>query len=391
MSNGKNFITRELRFSNEAEKKAWETLLSIARLSSPISVVESLEKEYESQNERSGEEVAREIEAFLRPKLESISDRLGLTSFRVSAWNQKQGGEFLHSVKAGFNLDEKKSIERFVERLEEGISKYTPNRIEPVTPKTIGNKFGVINFSDLHLDKMTTYEETGEDSDIWKNIEKVAAIFDELLQYQKDQGCEKIAILIGNDLNNVNDYRNSTVKGTPQSTYIHHVDAWEITLNFWIEQIDKALQVAPIEIIGIPGNHARDMENMICKALKQVYRHNENINFFSSRIERKVIAYGENLFFFEHGHNFNKANYAGSMAAHYSELWHKHSNRYCFLGHFHQEKAFDLPGIMVMVARGTCENDEYHFANGYLGTKKTAYAHWFSEDGCNFQTMRRIF
>lgn len=391
MSNGKNFITRELRYSNEEEKKAWETLLSIARISTPISVVEKLEKEYESQDERSGEEVAREIEAFLRPKLESISDRLGLTSFRVSAWNQKQGGEFLHSVKAGFNLDEKKSIERFVERLEKGINKYTPSRIEPVTPKTIGNKFGVINFSDLHLDKMTTYEETGEDSDIWKNIEKVSAIFDELLEYQKEQGCEKIAILIGNDLNNVNDYRNSTVKGTPQSTYIHHVDAWEITLNFWIEQIDKALQVAPIEIIGIPGNHARDMENMICKALKQVYRHNENINFFSSRIERKVIAYGENLFFFEHGHNFNKGNYAGSMAAHYSELWHKHPNRYCFLGHFHQEKTFDLPGIMVMVARGTCENDEYHFANGYLGTKKTAYAHWFSEDGCNFQTMRRIF
>ena len=104
-----------------------------------------------------------------------------------------------------------------------------------------------------------------------------------------------------------------------------------------------------------------------------------------------VIPYGNNLFFFEHGHNFKQKEYAASMAAHYSELWSQHDYRYCFLGHFHKEKVFDLQGIKVTVARGTCQDDAWHFNNGYLGIPKTAYAHWYSKCGKWSNTLSRMF
>ena len=320
-----------------------------------------------------------------------------IDSFSVSTWNQKSkadGYSQLYSVRAKLTKIVRSSLDNFLNKLELGTYKIPKCTVK--SPKI--NKNGlcaIINVYDAHLDKVTRATETGEFSDISNNCRIFKEAFYALLN-QVDKP-SKIIFPIGNDLFNVNDSRNTTKKGTPQQTILHHSDAFEIVLDLMIKLIDHAAKKAPVLIPMIAGNHDTDAIHQLGLVLSRIYRDVKHVTIDYSRIPRKYIKFGDNMFMFEHGDGLKLTNIALTMAQEEAQMWANTKYRYCYLGHLHHTKTyqfqrtFDDIGVEVRHLRAISASDVWHFKKGYIGTPKSAELVTASQDGRFYNITRYSF
>jgi hypothetical protein len=99
-------------------------------------------------------------------------------------------------------------------------------------------------------------EETrGDNYDVKISRELALRSIDWILSRVKHLHIEKILITIGNDFFNVNSMLNITANGTPQSEDDRWMKTYVEGRRLWVEIIERCLSVAPVHIVGIPGNH----------------------------------------------------------------------------------------------------------------------------------------
>ena len=319
------------------------------------------------------------------------------TGFRFSSWNTggvKNGLAQLYSVKGTYQKRKTGGIDSFLSRLEKGLYKIPKCTIKP--PKiNEGGLCAIINVYDAHLDKVTRATETGEFSDIGSNCKLFKEAFYSLLDHVDNP--TQIIFPIGNDLFNVNDTRNTTKKGTPQDTVLHHSDAFEIVLDLMIKLIDHAAKKAPVLIPMIAGNHDTDAVHQLGLVLSRIYRDVEHVTIDYSRIPRKYLQYGKNMFMFEHGDGLKTANIPLTMAQERAQMWADTKHRYCFLGHLHHTKTIQFQrihddiGVQVMHLRAMSPKDKWHFKKGYIGIHKSAELILTSLDGVYYSLIRKTF
>ncbi len=324
-------------------------------------------------------------------------DVWSIDSFSVSTWNQKsktEGYSQLYSIRAKLSKKKTSSLDTFLKKLEKGLYKIPKCNIKP--PKNrYDNHCAIINIYDAHLDKVTRATETGSFSDIGNNCRIFKEAFYRLLD--KSGNPKQIIFPIGNDLFNVNGTSNTTKRGTPQTTVLHHVDAFEIILDLMIKVIDRAAKKAPILIPMIAGNHDTDAIHQLGLVLSRIYRDVDHVTIDYSRMPRKYIQYGKNMFMFEHGDGLKLNNIALTMAQEQSKMWHETKYRYCYLGHLHHTKTYQFQrtqddiGVEVRHLRAISPKDEWHFKKGYIGIPKSAELVTASLDGRDYNINRISF
>jgi hypothetical protein len=142
-------------------------------------------------------------------------------------------------------------------------------------------------------------------------------------------------------------------------------------------------QISPVYVPIVAGNHAEDLEYILGVSLKVIYQDISHVEIESTRLERKYKQFGNNLFMFSHGDKAkNKIkDIPVIMAQERPELWAQARFRYAIFGDIHHEQTHELTGCTAMFLRSMSTLDKWHHAQGYVGSKKTAYAHNFSEDG----------
>ncbi len=325
------------------------------------------------------------------------TDIWNISSFSVSTWNQKSktdGYSQLYSIRAKLAKKIKSSLDRFLGKLEEGV--YTFPKCNIKTPKiNLDGCVGIINIYDAHLDKVTRKTETGEHSDITKNCKIFKEAFYGLISQLPNPS--KVIFPIGNDLFNVNDTRNTTKRGTPQQTVLHHCDAFEIVLDLMVKLIDHAATIAPVHIPMIAGNHDTDAVHQLGIVLSRIYRNVDHVTIDYRRVPRKYIQFGANMFMFEHGDGLKLNNIALTMAQEQSKMWHETKHRYCYLGHLHHTKTYQFQrtsddiGVEVRHLRAISSKDVWHFKKGYIGIHKSAELVIASKDGDIYNQNRISF
>lgn len=255
-------------------------------------------------------------------------------------------------------------------------------------PKHTSSHLLEINIFDLHFGKIAWELETNSTY----NIETATQLFNdsisEFIKVASHYSIDKILLPIGNDFFNSDRSTpfNSTTKGTPQEE-----DArWQYTFKegrkLLVNNIIRLSQLAPVDVIMIPGNHDFEKNFYLGDSLEGWFHNNPNVTINNSPNPRKYYHYHNNLIGFTHGDSEKPANLPLIMAQENPTLWSSTKFREFHLGHFHHKKEIkyqstnEYNGIKLRYMGSLSGNDAWHHKKGYIGATPTSEAYLWSQD-----------
>lgn len=218
---------------------------------------------------------------------------------------------------------------------------------------------------DLHLGKMGLDHGTSESVKVnrWAREEL----------YRKSSGYQLSQILIAaSELAHTENGRTTTA-GTPQDSDRLHDDAVDLCYETIVEEVERALEIAPVGLVYTPGNHGWQTEMNVAKMVSIHFRNNKHVTV--QRGGRIYYPFGVNLLGFAHGNNEKHAMLPLLMADEEPELWGRSRYREWILGHFHHKKKRDyLPidevgGVRIRIMSSLSPKDEWHHRMGYNAVK----------------------
>jgi hypothetical protein len=273
------------------------------------------------------------------------------------------------------------------------IAEYTPpeysiSRLSFLTEENCG----IFNIFDAHLDKISSIDDTDEESTIEGNIKLFEDSFDKLLEFMVMNEVEHILFPFGNDFYHTNDHRLTTKRGTSMADGVHITDmeAFKLGVRLIRRCIDKARHIAPVTLIPVEGNHDSSRVKYLQECLIIAYENQSDVEVIDNYRSRKYQRYGQWLFGFTHGDdNLKVADFGSLMSTdkdsrkHWSEI----DKGVFFVGHLHNEKRYrtmenkDFRGCKVQFLRAISSTDTWHWKHGYTAIPKTAYGFVYSKDG----------
>jgi hypothetical protein len=312
--------------------------------------------------------------------------KYSVTDYEVkayNAWIKNSDNQIetkqLYSVKAHLKvkkLDNDIKIQKNL--LIEEIKKHSPKTVHfySVDQKNTKRNHALeINIPDLHIGKLAWGKETGEDYDIKIAVERYKKAVDELVSRVNTNTLAKIILPVGNDLINVDNASNTTTAGTSVSCDSRFGKMFQTAKTLLIETIDKLCQIAPVDVIIIPGNHDSISTFTLGEVLDAWYHNTANVTITNTHTPRKYYQYGQNLIMYTHGHR-EKLNDLGIICATEQPLlWAATKYRRVHVGHFHHSKQVkfvdvqEYPGFTVKILNSLSSNDAWHAEKGYLSLK----------------------
>jgi hypothetical protein len=179
--------------------------------------------------------------------------------------------------------------------------KYAPKYTKIRYPKDRDGLLYEVDMPDLHFGKLAWAEESGQDYDIQIAEKAARAAFAGLLGFVVHQPISKILLPLGNDFFNVNGAGEQTVNGTKQVEDTRWQKTFRKGRQLLVELIDMCAQVAPVDVLIIPGNHDRERMFYAGDALECWYHKSPDVSIDNGANMRKYYPFGRNLIGFTHG------------------------------------------------------------------------------------------
>lgn len=283
-------------------------------------------------------------------------------------------------------LTPKKSVilNQIREEFLEDIKKLSP-KVEKINYKTKVDRTPSLlelNIFDLHLGKIAWSEETNHNY----NLEIASDIFnqciDEFIQETSNKNIERIVFPIGNDFFNSDRAHpfNSTTKGTPQEEDARWQKTFRLGRQLLVDAINKLTQIAPVDVIMVPGNHDYERNFYLGDSLEGWFYNNSNVTVDNSANPRKYYKYGQVLIGFTHGNEEKVIDLPLIMANEKPTDWALSTFREFHLGHEHRKKEIkfksteEYQGVIIRYFNSLSATDSWHHKRGYIGAKRSAEA-----------------
>lgn len=269
-------------------------------------------------------------------------------------------------------------FESLCQRLDNHVPAYTRRRyVAPKDPHLLE-----ISIADMHFGKLAWRRETGEDYDlrIAENLFKNAV--QDLLRKAAGYPIERIVLPIGNDFLHIDNLENTTAKGTVQDVDGRFVRIMETGQMALIHAIDLLQTVAPVDVVLVAGNHDLTTSWHTARFLWAYYRRCDNVTVDIEPRLRKYITYGNNLIGLTHE---PLKNLPILMATEQPQEWANTSYHEWHTAHFHKKGEMQFvsvngnDGVIVRALPSLTGRDEWHYAQGYIGTR-LAEAYLFSKE-----------
>ncbi len=275
-------------------------------------------------------------------------------------------------------------MEVAIERLLKDVARGSRKAVPIVPDSTHGRYLLEVSLFDAHFGLLSWNRETGDDYDLKQAEHSYALAVEDLLG--KTEGCrpEKILFPFGNDYFHVNNPEGVT----PHGHNVLDVDGrlgkvFEVGARALRHAIDRCLQVAPVEIIWIPGNHDPETSYFLCQYIKAFYRQNPNVTVNVEPAHRKYVRYGTNLIGYTHGNEEKHADLPLIMANENRAIWSEVTCLEVHTGHFHKKKETRFTagdthgGVVVRTLPSISGTDAWHFGKGYVKGNRMAEAFLF--------------
>jgi hypothetical protein len=305
-------------------------------------------------------------------------DRTGKQVFRVKA-----------SLKAKkIDVSKEQQSELLLEEIKKASPKFQtkPTSVDvapyvkvDVSKRTIREYAYELDLPDLHIGKLAWGKESGQDYDIKIATSRYREAVRELNSRVNPLTIEKYILPIGNDMINIDNKFNTTTAGTPQSSDSRFGKMFQTAKQLLIDTIDELSQLAPVEVIVVPGNHDSVAMFTLGEVISAWYHNNSRVSVTNTPAPRKYFQYGKNGLMYAHGDR-EKHNELGIIfATEQPKLWADTEFRICKVGHLHKSKKMqfvsvdEFQGFRVQIIPSLSENDAWHAEQGY-NSKRAAKA-----------------
>jgi hypothetical protein len=274
-------------------------------------------------------------------------------------------------------------------------------QFSPKYPKIKYNKENVghmfeLGLPDLQLGRLVDAEEANSDINPDLQIAEADSVVDKLISYSTTFKTERILFPVGNDFFDTNSSEMFTKHGTPQQDDIRWKRTFKLGCDFVVRTVEKLMQVAPVDLLVIPGNHDEDKIWHLGEYVDAWFNKCDTVSVDNRFAKRKYYSFGKNLIMLTHGY-FEKNNRLDSLMAYeVPQLWANSTNREVHLGDKHHKvdmvlKTNELEnGVVVRILRSLASPSVWEFDKGFVGSMKAAEAFvWHNTEGLVAQFTAR--
>jgi hypothetical protein len=223
----------------------------------------------------------------------------------------------------------------------------------------------LIDPSDIHINKLCSAFETGEDYNSQIAVQRVKDGVASIIQKSKGFNIDKVVLIVGNDVLNTDNAKNATTKGTSQDVHLKWFDAFIMAKQLYIDVIETLVSIANLEIVYNVSNHDEMSGFFLMDSLYSWYNQHPNIEFNRSPSHRKYTTYGKNLIGTTHGDGAKQNDLPLLMCHEASNHWHECKHRYWFTHHVHHKTSKDIMSVQIESLRSPSPADSWHHKSGY--------------------------
>ena len=145
--------------------------------------------------------------------------------------------------------------------------------------------------------------------------------------------------------------------------------------------IEQLVEIAPVSLYYIGGNHDRMAGYYLIKALEAYFRKCKGVEVDASHATRKWIRYGKNLIAWMHG-DLEKTRAASWLQNEARKEWGETLYAEIHAGHIHTQTTQENNGVILRYLPATTSPDQWHYDHGYLGNvRSTASFVWHKDRG----------
>lgn len=249
------------------------------------------------------------------------------------------------------------------------LEKYAPKYKEIKYPSYKEGHLLVIDPADIHIGKLASAFETGEDYNNKIAINRVHDGVAGVLRKTNGFNIDKILLVIGNDILHIDTPKRTTTAGTSQDTDGMWYDNFLLAKKLYVDIIETISLVAPVHVQYDPSNHDYTNGFFLADTLKSHFTKNKSLTFNTSISHRKYFTYHNNLIGTTHGDGAKESDLPLLMA-HESDDWGKCKHKYFYTHHIHHKKSKDYMGVSVESLRSPSGTDSWHSRNGFQHAPK---------------------
>ena len=246
----------------------------------------------------------------------------------------------------------------------EEIKEFSPKYETYKREKTTEPHLFVYSPADIHVGKLCSSFETGEDYNSQIAVKRVLDGTKGILNKLKGNEIEKILFVIGNDVLHIDNPKRQTTSGTPQDTDGMWYDNFLTAKRLYVDVIEILLQVADVHVVFNPSNHDYTSGFFLAQVIETHFKDCKQITFETSISHRKYYVYGKNLIGTSHGDGAKQTDLPLLMANE-SKDWSNCKHKYFYIHHFHHKVSKDYMSVCVEVLRSPSGTDSWHHRNGY--------------------------
>jgi len=290
--------------------------------------------------------------------------------------------EPLYQVKAWLVRRKPSAVETGLERLLTRLAAASKPAPKLKLNRPRGSRFALeISLFDAHFGLLAWGKETGENYDLKIAEQRYRLAVSDLLA--KTRGCqpELIVFPLGNDFFHINDPTGTTPAAHNRldvdGRLAKIIETGEMAI---IHALEACLQIAPVRVLWIPGNHDPQTSYYLCRIIAAHFRNNPNVTVDAEPGPRKYFHWGTNLIGYTHGNEERHADLPTIMAGEQRAIWGRVKHAEWHVGHLHKKKETRYSagdtygGVSVRTIPSICGTDIWHFQKGYVNGERVAEA-----------------
>jgi hypothetical protein len=332
-----------------------------------------------------------EIEILMQYRgIKNATDEAGVEEKDVKhGWlKTKQASLFFKNP--NFKVEELNEIQRIKDECIKEVKLYAPKYHAIETIKSEDTHLLVIDIADLHIGKLATAFETGEDYNSQIAVKRAKDGLQGILNKAKGFNIDKVLFVAGNDILHTDNTRRTTTGGTPQDTDGMWYDNFIMAKNLYIDLLEKLISFAEVEVVYNPSNH--DLTHgFFLMQLIEAHFSKSTINFNVDLKHRKAFKYGNNLIGTTHGDGAKIEHLPLLLATEFPILWSETKHRYIYSHHVHHKTSKDFIGVTFETLRSPSGSDSWHHKNGYTGVPKAVEGYIHHKDFGQIARLTHVF
>jgi hypothetical protein len=332
-----------------------------------------------------------EIEILMQYRgIKNATDEAGVDDKDVKhGWlKTKQASLFFKNP--NFKQEELDVIQKIKDECIKEVKEYAPKYHAIETVKSKDAHLLVIDIADLHIGKLATAFETGEDYNSQIAVKRAKDGLQGILNKSEGFYIDKVLFVAGNDILHTDNTKRTTTAGTPQDTDGMWYDNFLMAKNLYIELLEKLLSFAEVEVVYNPSNHDFT-HGFFLMQLIEAHFANSTINFNVNLLHRKAFKYGNNLIGTTHGDGAKIENLPLLLATEFPVLWSETKHRYIYSHHVHHKTSKDFIGVTFETLRSPSGSDSWHHKNGYTGVPKAVEGYIHHKEFGQIARLTHIF